>query len=154
MTMASRQGHGLPPLGDFSRSVRARALALLKSGAVEPDPEFPDLWWVPSSSGMTRYRVQLNRNWGWLTCTCPHGLNSGGGDCRCYHVAAVLLLLKAEEAPTGPGGTPHPDPRQHRCPACQSAPGRRCTAPTDNGRRAVDWVHHARQDLADGIGSP
>jgi len=36
------------------------------------------------------------------------------------------------------------------CPACSAPPGRPCTVPTDAGRRDVTWVHHARQDLAEG----
>jgi hypothetical protein len=36
------------------------------------------------------------------------------------------------------------------CPACNALPGQPCTAPTVEGRRAVQWVHNARRDLADG----
>jgi hypothetical protein len=31
------------------------------------------------------------------------------------------------------------------CPNCTSGPGQWCTQPTDNGRRAVPWVHLARE---------
>lgn len=34
------------------------------------------------------------------------------------------------------------------CPACNAAPFALCTAPTNTGRRAVQWVHNARTDLA------
>jgi hypothetical protein len=32
------------------------------------------------------------------------------------------------------------------CPNCQAQPGRRCSQPTDTGRRDVAWVHLARED--------
>ena len=31
------------------------------------------------------------------------------------------------------------------CPACQAKAGDSCTQPTDNGRKAVAWVHLARE---------
>ena len=37
-----------------------------------------------------------------------------------------------------------------KCPACQANPGQPCTVATDTGHRAVQWVHNARRDLADG----
>lgn len=33
---------------------------------------------------------------------------------------------------------------QRTCPACHAKPGRRCTQPTDTGRKAVDWLHLSR----------
>lgn len=35
------------------------------------------------------------------------------------------------------------------CPACQAKAGEKCTAPTDTGRRPVEWVHLAREVAAD-----
>lgn len=35
-----------------------------------------------------------------------------------------------------------------KCPNCQSGPGRKCTQPTDTGRKAVRWVHLAREHEA------
>jgi len=32
-----------------------------------------------------------------------------------------------------------------RCPNCYAQPGQKCTQPTDDGRRAVPWVHLARE---------
>lgn len=34
--------------------------------------------------------------------------------------------------------------RQRTCPVCHAKPGRRCTAPTDTGRRPVEWLHLSR----------
>lgn len=31
------------------------------------------------------------------------------------------------------------------CSNCKSMPNKSCTQPTDNGRRAVQWVHLARE---------
>lgn len=35
-----------------------------------------------------------------------------------------------------------------KCPNCQAQPGEPCTQPTNDGRRAVNWVHNARRALA------
>lgn len=35
------------------------------------------------------------------------------------------------------------------CPVCQVAAGEKCTAPTDMGRREVEWVHLDREVAAD-----
>jgi len=37
-----------------------------------------------------------------------------------------------------------------QCPACNAAVSVPCNAPTNTGRRTVDWVHLARIDLAKG----
>lgn len=42
------------------------------------------------------------------------------------------------------------NPLTWACPACQAPPGRPCSAPTDSGRRDVDWFHNSRIDLANG----
>lgn len=90
----------------FSPDVIAKAEKLL--GAKLPDGtpkvlqdlEHPSVWWVtPSSGASRRYRVQSDfqpgsRTLSWITCTCPHGINKGGGTTRCYHAAAVLLLIR------------------------------------------------------------
>ncbi len=99
----------------FSRSTREKASALLRrAGGLRPDDEQPDIWWARSSNGSDVYRVQINRQLGWVSCTCPHGLHVGMASC--YHAAALLLHLaeleaaEAEEeeakAPVG-GGTTH-----------------------------------------------
>jgi hypothetical protein len=48
----------------------------------------------------------------------------------------------------GPPGRNYPI--DHVCPACHAQPGKPCSAPTVEGRRAVSWVHNARRDLAEG----
>ena len=35
-----------------------------------------------------------------------------------------------------------------QCPNCAAPVGRRCTIPTDDGRKSVRWVHMARMDAA------
>lgn len=35
------------------------------------------------------------------------------------------------------------------CPACLVSAGERCTAPSDNGRREVNWFHLARIAVAE-----
>lgn len=34
------------------------------------------------------------------------------------------------------------------CRNCQSVPGKKCTVPTDNGRKPVSWFHTSRTDDA------
>jgi hypothetical protein len=36
---------------------------------------------------------------------------------------------------------------QYVCPACNAQPGQKCTTPTNTTRRAVPWIHWAREDL-------
>lgn len=92
---------------EFSADVIAKARKLLGKTvegkpAVRRDTDHPAVWWVVPSSGSARdYRVQSDYNaatgtLSWITCTCPHGLNKGGGTTRCYHAAAALLLIKEE----------------------------------------------------------
>lgn len=38
-----------------------------------------------------------------------------------------------------------PAPIDRRCPACNAAPGKPCTAPTDASRRPVGWHHLSRE---------
>jgi hypothetical protein len=38
------------------------------------------------------------------------------------------------------------NPKTVPCPACQAPGGEPCTAPTDTGRRPVNWFHLARED--------
>lgn len=40
-----------------------------------------------------------------------------------------------------------------RCPACNAGPSVKCNAPTNTGRRDVEWVHHAREDAASQAGT-
>jgi hypothetical protein len=82
----------------FSDNVLDKASTILDD--VQPDETYPHVWWVPSSSSATLYRVQEDyrpdtHSLTWVTCTCPHGLNKGAGEARCYHVAAVLMLILA-----------------------------------------------------------
>jgi len=41
---------------------------------------------------------------------------------------------------------------QATCPSCQSKPDRKCTQPTDNGRKPVRWVHLEREREAAEMG--
>lgn len=93
---------GLVLLEDFSTEIRRKAEKLLASGKVCQDADYDRIYWMPSSSGHKKYRVQtdydrVTGDIGWITCTCPHGLNKGAGQTRCYHAAAVLLLLTEGE---------------------------------------------------------
>jgi hypothetical protein len=95
---------------EFTPDVIGKAHKLLGARTPEgepkvlQDPEHPNIWWVtPSSGAAKRYRVATDwqpgtRNLSWITCTCPHGLNKGGGTTRCYHAAAALLLLREKWA--------------------------------------------------------
>jgi len=125
----------------FSDTVVLKAERLL--GKTNPDgtptmiqdSSFPNVWWVtPSAGGDKRYRVSSDwspetRTLSWVTCTCPHGANQGGGFSRCYHVAAALMLLRDEklaaEHEVVTDDTPHGDD------------GRLCTCgwPTEADRR-------------------
>lgn len=98
-------------LGQFSPSVLRKARKLADS-ADGPDSKirtaawgqiFPQAWAVTSSDGRTSYDVHLvcepgeddlpDREIHGAMCRCPNGRNSPLGAPRCYHVAAVLLLL-------------------------------------------------------------
>lgn len=91
---------------EFSPTVIDKAYRLLGekdpagASAILEDPEYPNIWWVtPSSGSAKRYRVATDLQPGtriltWITCTCPHGMNKGGGTSRCYHAAAALLLMR------------------------------------------------------------
>jgi uncharacterized Zn finger protein len=89
-------------IGEFNPDVVRKAEKLLTEDGVTADTDHPHaIWWVTGSNG-DNYRVQADydptrRTLSWITCTCPHGLNAGGGAARCYHVAAVLLLLRDEQ---------------------------------------------------------
>lgn len=41
------------------------------------------------------------------------------------------------------------NPMLIRCPACQAGVGQPCTQPTETGRRAVRWLHIAREATRD-----
>jgi hypothetical protein len=90
-------------LGLSENSVK-RGERLVASGRVKRDEEYPTIWWVTSERAdqTDPYRVQADvdesGNFSWVTCTCQHGLRSGGGRATCYHVAAALLLAEAERA--------------------------------------------------------
>lgn len=91
---------------NFSEPVLKKARHLLKGERVTRDDEHPAIWWVGSSAGDRTYRVQsdfdpTSRVLTWVTCTCPHGLNTGAGTAFCYHVAAVLMLLRDEQTVGG-----------------------------------------------------
>jgi uncharacterized Zn finger protein len=72
---------------EFSTDVLNRAKKLPDS-AMQQDETYREVWWVTGSRG-DKYRIQFGK--GFVTCTCPHGLNAGAGEARCYHVAAVLM---------------------------------------------------------------
>jgi len=87
---------------EYSREVLTKARALADNpDHLRADLEFDNIWWVVSSNGEHIYRVQADydreaRTVSWITCTCPHGLNSGAGQTHCYHAAAILLTLRDE----------------------------------------------------------
>jgi predicted nucleic acid-binding Zn finger protein len=85
----------------FSSEVLGKAVKLVGEGRVAQDLEHPAVWWVWSKNSPDRpYRVQLGHNAdgsiAFATCTCFHGLNVGAGDCRCYHVAGVLMCVSRQ----------------------------------------------------------
>lgn len=86
-------------VGEFSSAVREAAEHLIEDGWVSEDETYPGLiWWVRSSDGSTLYRVQTDylprvHALTWVTCTCPHGMNAGGGLASCKHAAAVVETL-------------------------------------------------------------
>lgn len=87
---------------NFSEPVLKKARRLLASQRVTRDKQFDAIWWVRSSAGDHTYRVQSDfdrntRQLTYVTCTCPHGLIVGAGTSHCYHVAAVLMLLRDEQ---------------------------------------------------------
>ena len=73
-------------------SAQEKAEVVVRDGLLRQDLTYPEIWWVQSSDGAKEYRVQVGGEY--MTCTCPHGLHKGGGDPRCYHVAAVRLALE------------------------------------------------------------
>jgi len=88
--------------GRFSDDVLAKARKDWEAGNVEPDKDFDTIWWVQGRD-ITRppYRVQVLQREGrieWITCTCPHGLNTNPGETKCHHVAAVLLAIEIGES--------------------------------------------------------
>jgi hypothetical protein len=90
----------------FSEPVLKKARKLIGSERVSRDQQFDAIWWVKSSASDHTYRVQsdfdrVTRKLSWVTCTCPHGLNVGAGTASCYHVAAVLMLLRDEQTEDG-----------------------------------------------------
>ena len=83
---------------NFSDDVLLKAERLIETKRINQDPDHEELWFVKSSRGDSTYRVQSDydsktNHLRYISCTCPHGLNSGGS-ARCYHVAAVLMLIR------------------------------------------------------------
>ena len=78
----------------FSSAVMAKAEKLVRHGDVSPDPQYPEIFWVRGSADRP-YRVQVGT--GFVTCTCAHGLNKGGGDASCSHVAAAGLFAEKQK---------------------------------------------------------
>lgn len=84
----------------FSDSTFAKA----DKATVRRDEDHPtSIWWVDGSKPGTTYRVQSDYdpatgNLMWVTCTCPHGLHSGGGRSLCYHACAALLSVESDYA--------------------------------------------------------
>jgi hypothetical protein len=110
----------------FSANVVLKAERLLGkvnedgTKAMLQDLEFPNIWWVTPSAGSAAKRYRVSSDWSettqtltWVTCTCPHGANTGGGTSRCYHAAAALMLLRdaklAAEHEVVTDDTPHGD---------------------------------------------
>lgn len=91
---------------NFSDAVLTKARKLVGAGRLHRDEDHPDIWWVASSAGSKSYRVQSDfdpatRELSYITCTCPHGLNTGAGAAFCYHVAGVLMKLRDEQTVAG-----------------------------------------------------
>lgn len=57
--------------------------------AVSPDPEHPDVYWVTSTSGNQKYRVQTD-GLTWVSCTCANGEHLS--EPICWHSAAVVAV--------------------------------------------------------------
>ena len=74
--------------GLHSQAVLAKGDRLYRLGAVRPDPEYPDVFWVRSGSGLEReYRVQLHQHF--ASCSCRHGIHAGS-DAVCAHPIAAM----------------------------------------------------------------
>ena len=71
-------------LGDFKPFQQAKAVEAIEQGAILPTSR-PNLYTAVSGDGSTTYLVAAQ------SCTCPAGVK----DRRCYHVAAVRILLAA-----------------------------------------------------------
>lgn len=87
---------------DFSEETLSKARRLLDQGRLRPDEEHRNIWWAESLTSDHTYRVQADYRedtgaFSWVTCTCPGGLHTGGQP-RCYHAAAVVMLLRAQGA--------------------------------------------------------
>jgi hypothetical protein len=94
----------------FSRETLEKAHLMLRTSEshVEPDPDHRNIWWVVPRTNV-KYRVQTDydpatKRLTWVTCTCPHGLHAGGGMAKCYHAAAVFILIRqdVDENPSPP----------------------------------------------------
>lgn len=76
---------------DFSPQVRAKAADVVP----EPHESDPTVWWVASLRTDRRHRVQVVAS-EWVVCDCTNGTRRGGR-AGCYHAAAVLMRMGAEE---------------------------------------------------------
>jgi uncharacterized Zn finger protein len=84
----------------YSAEVLGKARRLVRERRVWRDEEFELVWWVRGGNPTRDYRVQLGEADGrlaYITCTCTHGIRAGAGDCRCYHSAAVLMVIQDEQ---------------------------------------------------------
>lgn len=84
-------------LEEFSYEVRGKAEDLIKASAQEPDllrqdTQDPRVWWINRPPNVYRVQWALDEGGGWVTCTCPNGMNQSQP--RCYHVAAVLSATR------------------------------------------------------------
>ena len=106
MCPAVNETPDLPPdvalweLADFSAPTLLKARKALQDDKVARDVAVRSIWSVGGSVPGTRYRVQsdvdeVTLRGSWITCTCPHGLNTGGR-AHCYHAAAVVILIAAQ----------------------------------------------------------
>ncbi|MGW3365940.1 DUF6011 domain-containing protein [Streptosporangium canum] len=71
-------------LADFKPAQQAKATEVIEQGGILPTSR-PHLYRAVSSDGTTTYLVAAQ------SCTCPAGIKGR----RCYHVAAVRILLAA-----------------------------------------------------------
>ena len=85
----------------FSEATLVKARKMIGEEKVTQDRVHPVTWWVRSASVDDAYRVQsdfdsVTGEVTWCSCTCAHGRNTGYGTAHCWHVAAVLMLLRGE----------------------------------------------------------
>jgi hypothetical protein len=95
---------------EFSAAVRAKAARYIRQERVMQDADKAEVWWVEGGDPNRPYRVQVTldgREVLAVTCSCPHGSHTGGGEARCAHALAALVKIrdKAETKGETDGGS-------------------------------------------------